>query len=123
MKLLSLNDNSELSGRYYFYLVSIIFPQSAHAHGAEAVVYPLMLVALIQLIPAAHLIFRRAWNYSALYVFAVPLIWFFAWVIGRGLTMVGSIFSTLGLILGVGIALILPFVFWRRILKWIDAET
>jgi hypothetical protein len=123
MKILSINDKEVYSGKYYFYLVSIICPQSAHAHGAEALVYPLMLVALIQLVPALHLIFRKAWNYSVLYVFAVPLIWFFAWVVGMGLTMVGSIFSTLGFILGAAIALILPFVFWRRILTWIDTES
>jgi hypothetical protein len=123
MKILALNNNNEFSGRYYFYLISIIFPQSAHAHGAEAVVYPLMLIALIQLFPAAHLIFRRAWNYSALYVFAIPFIWFFAWVIGMGLTMLGSVFSVIGAVIGVGIVLIFPFVFWRRILKWIDTES
>jgi hypothetical protein len=40
-----------------------------------------------------------------------------------GLTMLGGVFATFGLVLGVGIASIMPFVFWRRILKWIDAKT
>jgi hypothetical protein len=112
-----------LASRYYIYMLCILTPKSAYAYGQEAALIPLFFIALILLIPLVNLILRGAWNYSALYVLAIPFIWFFAWVIGMGLTMLGGVFATFGLVLGVGIASIMPFVFWRRILKWIDAKT
>lgn len=104
-------------------LLGTAIPSAAHAHGEEALIFPLLVVLAAHLVPAADFLRRGAWTYAALFIFSQPVLWGVAAAVGFivaivGHPVIGENAMPVALVCGFLVFCVLPFFYWRLLLRW-----
>jgi hypothetical protein len=107
--------------------IGILFPLPAHAHGEEGVISIFLIVIASHLIPVADLLRRRLWSKVAFFLFTQPVLWCIAGATGYCVAMIGHFFvgeqaMPFAVIVGFIVFAVLPFIYWRRLLRWSNAD-
>lgn len=105
---------------YGFVVLGLFLSQPAYAHGQDVLIFPFAIVFGLHLIPVVDFFRRRLWSYAALYVFTQPAVWLLAAGAGYGIDFFWG--PSIGLAGGFVALAILPFVYWRQILRWSQAD-
>jgi hypothetical protein len=109
-------------------VLAVLWPLPAYAHGEEAVVLPILLVLASHLIPVADLGRRGSWGYAAFFIVTQPVLWGIAAAVAYVIATIGSFFVgeeaavSIAVVLGLVIFAVLPFAYWRRLLRWRDTD-
>ena len=121
--------------RLGLFTAGMLLPGSAYAHGIDALAGPLLLIVATCIIPAADLLRRGAWRLLFFYVLGLPFIWVSSFVMGYltllAMQLLAWLLHTMGLpyasdeslsligavSLGVLLIVVLPFIYWRRLLR------
>lgn len=108
-------------------IASLCAPLAAHAEGIPGFVWPALIMLASHLYPAVDLARRKAWAFTALYVFSQPVVWGLAGSIGYVVLMFSApetrtdTFSP-GVIAALAVLAVTPFIYWKMLLGWLDFD-